>query len=73
MKDDIKNVSNHDLQHHIEPERNIPRWKQIHHSWVFWLVLALMMFGITYYIITVNFAFAPERRMVQPASNTITP
>lgn len=38
------------------------RWKQIHHSWIFWVFLVLMMVGILYYIVTIGFVFVPPNR-----------
>ena len=56
---DKKNSSNQDFQDHIQVEqKNTPRWKRVHHSWLFWLFLVLMFIGIMYYISTVSFAFA---------------
>ena len=49
-----------DIQHEILPERNKQfRWKRVHHSWIFWIFLFLMFVGIIYYIMSVDFAFAP--------------
>ena len=49
-----------DIQHEILPEREKrPRLKRIHHTWAFWIFLFLMFVGIIYYIMSVDFAFAP--------------
>jgi hypothetical protein len=45
-------------QHHFN-------WKRIHHSVGFWIFLFLMMVAITYYIITIDFAFAPRQPVKQ--------
>lgn len=37
-----------------------PYWKNLHHSWIFWLFLFLMLAGIVYYIMSVDFMFAPR-------------
>jgi hypothetical protein len=37
-----------------------PRWKRIHHSWIFWIFLLLMFVAIMFYITSVDFAFAPR-------------
>ena len=59
MNDNKKNTSNQDFQDHISVEhKNTPRWKQVHHSWLFWFFLVLMLIGIIYYISSVSFAFA---------------
>jgi hypothetical protein len=36
-----------------------PYRKRVHHSWIFWVFLLLMFASITYYIMSVDFAFAP--------------
>lgn len=71
MNDNKKSNSNQDLQDHIliEPEHK-PRWKRVHHSWWFWIFLGLMLFGILYYVVSVNFAFAPQRVSKQPMENS---
>ena len=46
-----------------------PRWKRIHHTWSFWIFLFLMLVAITYYIVSVNFAFAPQQQVKQPSEN----
>ena len=51
---------NADIQHEILPEHNNgPRVKRIHHTWAFWIFLFLMFVAIIYYIMSVDFAFAP--------------
>ena len=74
MKDNKQNSSNNDLQDHIQAERkNISRWRQVHHSWLFWVFLVLMLIGIVYYIRTVSFAFAPQTQVEQPSNNNVIP
>ncbi len=50
-----------------------PYWKGIHRSWLFWVFLFLMFVGIIYYIMSVDFAFAPHKQMKQPSENNRTP
>jgi len=50
-----------------------PHWKRIHHSLIFWIFLFLMMAGILYYIMSVDFAFAPQRQIMHPSENRKTP
>jgi hypothetical protein len=50
-----KPLAENELSHHR------PFWTGIHHSWIFWVFVALMFAGITYYVVTVDFAFAPHR------------
>jgi hypothetical protein len=57
-----------------EKERNHhrPYWKHIHHSYIFWVFLFLMFAGIIYYIMSVDFAFAPHRELKHPIENSRT-
>lgn len=52
-----------------EHNQHKPYWKRIHHSVGFWIFLFLMFVAIVYYIITVDFAFAPQQQM-NPKSGT---
>lgn len=48
-------------QDQIMPQQtHQPRWKRIHHTWSFWIFLFLMFVAIMYYIVSVEFAFAPR-------------
>jgi cell division septal protein FtsQ len=74
MNDNKKNSSNHDLQENLEPKHNkSPKWKRVHHSLWFWVFLVLMLGGIIYYVMSVDFAFAPESEMEQNSGNNTTP
>ncbi len=74
MNDNKQSSSNHDLQDHIEPEHtHSPKWKRVHHTLWFWIFLVLMLGGILYYVMTVDFAFAPHRQMEQNSGNNRTP
>lgn len=59
------NKQNHQLpegQDYIKgPKDHKPRWKQLHHSWIFWVFLFLMLVGILYYIVSVDFVLAPRK------------
>ncbi len=56
------NQHQQEVNDHIiaQPEYK-PYWKRVHHSWIFWVFLFLMFASITFYIISVNFAFAPQK------------
>jgi hypothetical protein len=72
-----KNEYNHQLlegQDHIKVhQEHKPYWKQVHHSWIFWAFLFLMFVGIIYYIMSVDFSFAPRKQLKQPSQNNRTP
>lgn len=55
-------VNEHNQQHR-------PYWKRLHRSVGFWIFLFLMLVAILYYIVTVDFAFAPHQQMKPPAEN----
>ena len=44
----------------FEKPKHKSHWKRIHHTWSFWIFLVLMLTAIIYYIMTVDFAFAPR-------------
>jgi hypothetical protein len=50
-----------EVQDHIlVPHDHKPYWKRMHHTWSFWVFLFLMLACILYYIVSVDFAFAPH-------------
>jgi len=53
-----------ELMNENEHNQHRPYWKRIHHSWIFWVFLFLMFAGIIYYIMSVDFAFAPAIKAV---------
>jgi len=55
-----------------EQKQHRPYWKRLHHSFGFWIFLFLMLVAIIYYIMTVDFAFAPHQQMKPPSGNHIT-
>jgi hypothetical protein len=42
------------------PSEHRSKWKMIHQSWIFWIFLFLMLVGILYYIVSVDFILAPH-------------
>ena len=42
------------------PSEHWYNWKNIHQSWIFWIFLFLMLVGIIYYIVSVEFILAPH-------------
>ena len=44
----------------VQHERR-PYLKQIHHSLIFWIFLFLMIVGILYYVMSVDFILAPHK------------
>ena len=48
-----------------------PYWKRIHHSWIFLVFLILMLVGIMYYVMTVDFSLVSQRQLKEPEKNSI--
>lgn len=70
MNENNHNHEPHEGQNYILTQQDHgPRWKRIHHSWSFWIFLFLMFLAIMYYIVSVNFAFAPQQQVKQPSEN----
>jgi len=53
----------------LTPRDHKPYWKRMHHTWSFWIFLFLMFVAIMYYIVSVDFAFAPQQQVKQPIGN----
>jgi len=61
MSENEHNQHQEETQNQILPPKSRqPRWKRIHHSWIFWIFLFLMFVAILYYVTSVDFAFAPR-------------
>lgn len=62
---------NTNIQHEILPQHNKrPHLKRIHHSWIFWIFLVLMLIGIIYYVLSDNFSLAPSLQVKQPLESS---
>jgi flagellar biosynthesis/type III secretory pathway M-ring protein FliF/YscJ len=74
MNENGHNQYQEETQDHIMPQHDHrPHWKRIHHTWSFWIFLFLMFVAILYYIISIDFAFAPQQQVKQPSENNRTP
>jgi hypothetical protein len=49
------------------------RLKRIHHSWIFWIFLLLMLAAITFYIMSDNFSLVPHNQMKEPIESPAAP
>ncbi len=45
MNEAKHNHEHHEVHHH-------PRWKRVHHSWIFWVAVFLMLLGMITYVMT---------------------
>jgi hypothetical protein len=62
MTDNKRNHKQEEGQNYIlVPSEHRFRWKTIHQSWTFWIFLFLMLVAILYYIVSVDFIFAPHK------------
>ena len=72
-----ENEHNHSKQegqdHILVHHEHKPYWKRAHHTWSFWIFLFLMLVAIVYYIMSVDFAFAPHKQLKQQSENNRTP
>ena len=60
MSENERNQHQEETQEQILPQQSHkPRWKNIHHTWFFWIFVFLMFLAIMYYITSVDFSFAP--------------
>jgi len=39
-----------------------PRWRRVHHSWIFWVAVFLMLLGIVTYVMTGDLFWALHRQ-----------
>jgi len=61
MTDNRRNHLQEEGQDYILiPSTHRYNWKMIHQSWYFWIFLFLMLVGIIYYIVSVDFILAPH-------------
>ena len=58
------------LDHTQIQHNHKPYWKQIHHTWYFWVFLFLMLASILYYVMSVDFALAPHRQLKPSSENS---
>lgn len=62
MTDNKLNRRKEEGQNYIMvPSERRFHWKTIHQSWTFWIFLFLMLMGILYYIVSVDFILAPHK------------
>jgi hypothetical protein len=60
------NGTDHDREHH-EGHSHRPRWRRVHHSWIFWVAVFLMLLAMITYIMTGDL-FWGLRRQAKPPS-----
>lgn len=64
MTENEQNQHQHEVNDQITVKHDHRHsWKRIHHSWIFWVFLLLMFASIAFYIMSVDFAFAPQTKV----------
>ena len=58
------NEAKHDHQNR-EGHFHHPRWKRVHHSWIFWVAVFLMMLAIITYVMTGDLFWGLRRQSKQ--------
>jgi hypothetical protein len=59
------NKAKHDHEHHADHSHR-PRWKRVHHSWIFWVAVFLMLLAIFTYVMTGDLFWGLHRPPTQP-------
>ena len=68
-KQNLQEVIDHSRFHHEHKFH----WKRIPHTWGFWVGVILIFVAIMYYVVSVDFAFAPRKQLMQQSEKTTTP
>lgn len=72
-----KNGNKQNLQDMVDQSRNHHKHrihlKQIHQKWWLWVGMILIFAAIMYYIVSVDFAFAPRKQMKEQTETNTTP
>jgi hypothetical protein len=55
----------HDHEHHKGDSHHL-RWKRVHHSWIFWVAVFLMLLAIITYVMTGDLFWGLRRQSKQP-------
>jgi len=54
---------------HEHHEDHSPRLKRIHHSWIFWVAVFLMLLAIITYVMTGDLSWGLRRQPKQPPAH----
>jgi hypothetical protein len=61
------NETEHDREHYEGHPRR-PRWKRVHHSWIFWVAVFLMLLAMITYIMTGDLFWGLRRQPKPPST-----
>ena len=73
MSENEHNHNQNEVKEHHKGHDYKPYWKRAHRSITFWVFVFLMFVGIVYYIISMDFAFAPRTISKPQTENTLVP
>jgi hypothetical protein len=59
------NETKHNHEHHGGHSHR-PRWKRVHHSWIFWVAVFLMLLAMITYVMTGDLSCGLRRQPKQP-------
>ena len=59
------NEIKHDHEHHRDHSHR-PHWKRVHHSWIFWVAVFLMLLAMITYVMTGDLSWGLRRQSKQP-------
>jgi len=62
------NEARYDHEHH-DAHSHRPRWKRVHHSWIFWVAVFLMLLAMITYIMTGDLFWGLRRQPKLPATH----
>jgi hypothetical protein len=62
------NETKHDHEHH-EAHSHRPRWKRVHHSWIFWVAVFLMLVAMITYVMTGDLFWGLRRQPNPPPTH----
>ena len=60
------NEAKYDHEHRDHSHR--PRWKRVHHSWIFWVAVFLMLLAMITYVATGDLSWGLRRQPKPPAA-----
>jgi hypothetical protein len=62
------NEAKHNHEHYGD-HSHPPRWKRVHHSWIFWVAVFLMLLAIITYVMTGDLSWGLRRQPKQPETH----
>jgi phosphate/sulfate permease len=72
---DLQNIHHLQEVHDHTNDQHSPwhKLKRIHHSWIFWIFVALMLAAIAFYIVSDGFSLVSHDHSRQPIESPVAP